>query len=268
MDVPLLQQIYDCRSLHGSRCDESAILNLTLQIVIPVYNEAENFPHLHQAISCSIRVPFIANIIYDFDEDTTVPVVRRVIENGDTRFRLLKNTVKRGVVGALLTGFRSVSEGPVLVVMGDLSDDLTKVEPMLELYREGWHIVAPSRYMRGGKLIGGPFLKRNLSRWAGRSLRLLRGLPTSDPTNAFKLYDAQMLHSLNLESDGGFELGLEITVKAFLAGYRIAQIPATWTDRTAGESRFRLWHWLPKYLRWYSYAFRKRSAGPRALAPR
>ena len=69
-----------------------------------------------------------------------------------------------------------------------------------------------------------------------------------------------MLNALKLESSGGFEISLEITVKAFLAGYKITELPTTWRDRAHGSSRFRLWHWLPRYLRWYFYAFRPRSA--------
>lgn len=155
-----------------------------------------------------------------------------------------------------------MDDGPILVVMGDMSDDLQSVDQMLDLYGHGFDLVSASRYVKGGRVIGGPFLKRNLSRWAGRSLRLLRGMPTSDPTNAFKLYDAKMLRALTLESRGGFELSLEITVKAFLAAYRIAELPTTWRDRTCGQSRFRIWHWLPRYLHWYFYAFRPRA--PRA----
>lgn len=228
----------------------------TLSIVIPVYNEGANFSALYSALTTSIRSPFQACVVYDFDEDDTIPAVNAKIQEGDTRFHLLKNSVRRGVIGALLTGFSSVDKGPVLVVMGDMSDDLGDVDEMMKLYAQGFDLVAASRYMRGGRLIGGPFLKRNLSRWAGLSLRLLRGIPTSDPTNAFKLYDAQMLHNLSLESQGGFELSLEITVKAFLAGYRIAELPTTWSDRTQGQSRFRIWHWLPRYLHWYFHAFR------------
>ncbi len=227
-----------------------------LSIIVPVYNEAANFPALRAALVSAIRSPFEVFVIYDFDEDTTVPVVERVIAEGDTRFHLHKNSVRRGVVGALQSGFNLVSRGPVLVVMGDLSDDLGQVDEMVGLYHRGYHLVAASRYMPGGQLLGGPFIKRNLSRWAGRTLHWIRGLPTSDATNAFKLYDAEMLNSLKLESRGGFEISLEITVKAFLAGYRITELPTTWRDRTAGKSRFRLWHWLPLYLRWYSYAFR------------
>lgn len=230
-----------------------------LHIIVPVYNEGANFPALRSAITSAIHSAFEVFVVYDFDEDNTIPAVREVIQQGDTRFHLIKNSVGRGVVGALRTGFGAVSRGPVLVVMGDLSDDLGKVDEMVRLYHQGFHLVAASRYMPGGELQGGPFLKRNLSKFAGLTLRWIRGLPTSDATNAFKLYDAEMLNALKLESHGGFELSLEITVKAFLAGFRIVEIPTIWRDRTAGESRFRLWHWLPLYLHWYFYAFRPRS---------
>jgi dolichol-phosphate mannosyltransferase len=230
-----------------------------LHIIVPVYNEGDNFPALRSALQ-AIRSPAEILIVYDFDQDSTIPAVNHAIQEGDRSFHLVKNTVRQGVVGALQTGFNFVKRGPVLVIMGDVSDDLSQVDDMIQLYNQGYHIVAPSRYMRGGKLVGGPLLKGTLSRWAGLTLHWLRGLPTSDATNAFKLYDAEMLNSLKLESAGGFEISLEITVKAFLAGYRIAEIPTTWRDRTRGKSRFRLWHWLPRYLRWYFYAFRPRSA--------
>ena len=102
-----------------------------------------------------------------------------------------------------------------------------------------------------------------MSRMAGVSLYYLRGLPTHDATNAFKIYDAAMLHAMQIESEHGFELNLELTVKAFLTGHRIVELPAVWRDRTTGESRFRLWKWLPHYLRWYFFAFqRKQPSAP------
>ncbi len=76
--------------------------------------------------------------------------------------------------------------------------------------------------------------------------------------------DMDMLKSFAIESRRGFELNLEITVKAFLAGYRIAELPSRWKDRSHGESRFRLWAWLPSYLRWYFYAYRPRLAVAKA----
>jgi dolichol-phosphate mannosyltransferase len=230
-----------------------------LSVVIPVFNEGANFGRLWQGLS-AVDAAFRAFVVYDFDGDDTVPVVRRIQETGERRLRLLKNSVGRGVVGAIRSGFQQVDSGPVLVLMADLSDDLNDLARMLELYREGYDVVVGSRYMPGGRIIGGPLLKKSLSRAAGVSLHYLRGIPTHDATNAFKLYDAEMLKTMVLESTQGFSLNLEITVKAFLAGYPIAEVPTTWTDRTSGESRFRLWKWLPAYLRWYFHAFRPRFA--------
>jgi len=130
---------------------------------------------------------------------------------------------------------------------------------------QGYDLVCGSRYMKGGRLIGGPFFKQALSRFSGLSLHYLRGIPTHDATNSFKLYDAVMVRTLTVESVAGFELGLELTAKAFLNGYRIAEIPSTWRDRTEGSSRFRIFQWLPHYLKWYFYAFQPmRRQGPAA----
>jgi hypothetical protein len=112
--------------------------------------------------------------------------------------------------------------------------------------------------MRGGHQYGGPLLKRILSRVAGLSLHYLSGLPTRDTTNAFKMYRTARLRSLQIEGAGGFEISIQITVKAWLAGWGIVEVPATWTDRVAGESKFRLWKWLPRYLRWYVFALKGR----------
>jgi len=122
-------------------------------------------------------------------------------------------------------------------------------------------VVCGSRYMKGGRQTGGPLLKRLLSRTAGLTLNLLAGVPTKDVTNSFKMYRTAFLQSLTFESTGGFEIGMEAVVKAYVAGGRIAEVPSVWTDRIEGESRFRLWKWLPNYLRWYLYAFRGRLNG-------
>jgi dolichol-phosphate mannosyltransferase len=230
-----------------------------LTIIIPVYNEGAGFEDLWRELDTHLQFPFRALVVYDFDEDNTVPAVKAVITRGEKRLILVKNNIRRGVVGALLTGFNQVESGPLLVVMADLSDDLAQVGRMLELYRQGYHVVAGSRYMKGGRIVNGPVLKQGLSRMAGVSLCWFRRIPTHDATNAFKIYDSSMLKQFTLESQGGFELNLEITVKAFLAGFRIIETPSVWRDRTQGKSKFKLWTWLPHYLRWYFYAFRPRT---------
>ncbi|MFZ2513029.1 MAG: glycosyltransferase [Candidatus Saccharimonadales bacterium] len=228
--------------------------NPGLSIVIPVYNEGENFPALYKELESKIPVSRRTIVVYDFDEDTTVPVVKKY-QKKDKDLILHKNTRGRGALNALLSGFDYVKSGPVLVVMADLSDDLTVVEAMYQKYISGADVVCGSRYMRGGRQIGGPLFKRTLSRVAGISLYYLRGLPTHDVTNNFKLYRKEMLETITIESTGGFEVAMEITVKAFRSGYKISEVPSTWRDRTAGEANFKLFKWLPSYLRWYFYAF-------------
>ena len=164
------------------------------------------------------------------------------------------------MVGAIRTGFNQVEHGPVLVVMADLSDDLSQVDAMLDYYRQGYQVVVGSRYMRGGRLLDAPRLKGLMSRLAGLTLHWFRRIPTHDATNAFKLYDSQILKCMTIQSKAGFELNLELTVKAFLAGYSMANSYHL-ARRTQGESRFRVWAWLPLYLKWYFYAFRPRSPG-------
>ncbi len=229
-----------------------------LTIVIPVFNEGANFKALWWEIASAIRTPFKAIIVYDFDEDDTLPAVAEVVAGGESRITLRRNAYGRGVTGAIKTGLEAVEAGPVLVTMADLSDDLTQVDQMYTLYQQGFDLVCGSRYMPGGSLIGGPFFKQALSRTSGLTLRYFRGIPTHDATNSFKLYDAAMVREVSVESVAGFELGLELTVKAYLHGYRIAEIPSTWRDRSAGTSKFRLFKWLPHYLKWYFYAFQPR----------
>ncbi|MGD0045073.1 MAG: glycosyltransferase, partial [Isosphaeraceae bacterium] len=95
----------------------------TLALIVPVYNEAENFPALLAEIEQHIPPPFVLHVVYDFDEDTTVSVVRRLAEDRPW-LRLLKNRLGRGVVAAIKTGFQEIGKGPALVIMADLSDDL------------------------------------------------------------------------------------------------------------------------------------------------
>jgi dolichol-phosphate mannosyltransferase len=222
-----------------------------LSVVIPVYNEGENVaPTLRGVVEQTRTRPLEVLVVHDFDEDTTVPVVKR-LQAELPELRLHKNTLGRGVLNAMKSGLRAARAPFVLITMGDGSDNPADIDPMYELARGGADVVAGSRYMRGGHQVGGPLLKRTMSRAAGLSLHWIGGLPVHDATSNFRLYSKRLLNQVTIESVGGFELGLELTVKAYRLGMRVAEVPTTWRDRTAGQSRFRLWQWLPRYLHWY-----------------
>lgn len=233
-----------------------------LDIIVPVYNEKDNIRRTIEAIENKVKTSHNILVIYDFEEDNTLPVVKDLLAK-QANLMLLKNMFGRGVLNAIKAGFAAAKNEAVLVTMADLSDDLGDVDKMYKKIEiEGDDIVCGSRYMKGGEQIGGPPLKSFLSRMAGLSLYYLFGFPIHDVSNSFKMYRKAVLDKIKIESTGGFELGMEIVVKAYKNGYKIAELPTRWTDRTAGQSRFMFWRWLPKYLRWYFYAVRGKTSVP------
>ena len=201
---------------------------------------------------------------------STLPYADKVAAD-DSRVRTLLNTYGRGPGNAIRYGIEHAAAPVAVVTMADGSDDPRQIDPLALLVGRGVVVAAASRYMPGGHQVGGPPLKRLLSRVAGLTLHWFAGVPTHDPTNNFKLYARRFLDTVTIESTAGFELALELTVKATLAGRRVAEVPTTWRDRTAGESNFQLRKWLPHYLHWYRVAFvgrwsRRRRGGRTAQA--
>src|SRR5207302_6352661 len=189
-----------------------------LSVVVPVYNEGENVvPTLRGVIERTHTRPLEVLVVYDFDADTTVPVVER-LQAELPELRLHRNDVGRGVVNALKSGLAAAGAPFVLVTMGDASDDPGDIDAMYALAHGGADVVAGSRYVKGGHQVGGPLLKRTMSRTAGLSLHWLGGLPIHDATSNYRLYSKRLLERVTIESSGGFELGLELTVKAYALG--------------------------------------------------
>jgi dolichol-phosphate mannosyltransferase len=221
-----------------------------LSLVVPVFNEAANIEEFVRAVEGAVREPHEILIVYDFSEDDTLPVLEGM-QPPCASVRLVRNDLGRGVLNALKAGFKASRGDVVVVTMADCSDEPGDIPTLAALVRSGADVAVGSRYMRGGKQLGGPLLKRSLSRLASLSLHWLAGLPTHDATNNFRAYSRRMVDQIPIEATTGFVLALELTLKAHWRGWTIREIPTIWRDRTAGKSRFRLWGWLPHYLRWY-----------------
>ena len=231
--------------------------DVVLTMVMPVFKEGDTVEPVIRALTQDVKTPHEILVVYDFDEDPTVPVIER-LSSDLPAVRGLRNDLGRGVLNAMKAGIAAARGDFILITMSDGSDEPKIVDGMVAKARAGADVVAASRYMRGGHQIGGPRLKRLMSRTAGLTLHWFAGVPTHDPTNNFKLYSRRFLDAVTIDSTAGFELALELTVKATLAGRGVAEVPTTWRDRTAGESNFKLRKWLPHYLHWYGVAFRGR----------
>jgi dolichol-phosphate mannosyltransferase len=237
----------------GAAADQAGQpVSAPLTVIVPVYNEGKNFREWWAQAAPHLPAGARVRVVYDFEEDDTLPVVRELAAQG-APIEPLRNA-KKGVLGALTTGLRSVEEGAVLVSMADLSDDFAIIPKMVEAHAAGAAVVVASRYMKGGKQIGGGLVKAGLSRLGGLTLKWVAGFPAHDATNNFRLYDARLLRAIDFESEGGFELAFEITLKAWMRRERVVEVPATWRDRVHGESRFNFRKWLPKYARLWAKA--------------
>lgn len=225
---------------------------MKISIIIPVYHEEKTIIKVLKKINRHVKTNNEILVIYDKDNDPTFNVVKKY-KTKKSNIKLIKNSTNSGigVMNAIKTGILKSKAEVLVITMADLSDDITQVDQMYALIKKGYDIICPSRYVKYGKKIGGPFIKTLLSRVAGLSLYYIFKVPTHDSTNAFKMYRRKIFKDIKIESTGGFEYSLEIVLKAYKKGYKITEIPTIWKDREEGKSRFKLIKWLPNYIKTY-----------------
>ncbi len=228
-----------------------------ITVVVPCYNEGSDITDFLTRLFDSITMPCEVLAVYDSPDDSTLPFLEQYARE-DPRVVPTLNTYGPGPACALRFGLDNAQAPIVVVTMADGSDDPQQVEQLARLVERGVVVAAASRYVKTGQQVGGPVLKRILSRGAGLSLYWFARVGTRDATNSFKAYDRDFIQRVGIESDTGFELGLEMVAKARRYRLPVAELPTIWLDRTVGASNFQVWSWLPRYLRWYRYAF-----GPR-----
>lgn len=222
-------------------------------VVIPAYNEGENIVKTIQDLTNLYGSKINLLVVVDFDEDSTIAHFQS-IKKPDC-YKLIIQNYGPGPANAIRYGIDQVKTDCVTVMMADGSDDIRAIFELSNLVNRGVAVACASRYMSGGQQIGGQRFKKFLSRSAGKSLFILAGIGTNDPTNSFKSYSRDFLAQVSIESRSGFEIGIELVSKAHRLGLPVAEIPTIWLDRTSGDSRFQIAKWAPKYLRWYFFCF-------------
>lgn len=228
-----------------------------VSIIVPVFNEGDLVIPLLERVLESVSMPCEVLAVYDTVEDTTRPFLEEMAEK-EPRLVPTLNTYGRGPAHAMRFGFDQARAPVVVVTMADGSDDPTQIEPLVRLVERGVVVAAASRYTHGGQQVGGPFMKGMLSRVAGMSLFSVARVGTHDATNSFKAYDREFVQEVGIESDAGFEMGLELVAKARRHRRPVAELSTIWLDRGTGQSNFQLKAWIPRYLRWYRFAFGRR----------
>lgn len=225
-----------------------------VSVVIPAYNEGVGVVSVLERVGAAVTLPCEIVVVVDTSDDSTIPFVEQVGAS-DRRIRVIVNTYGRGPANAIRYGIDQALAPVVVVTMADGCDDPHQIDALTRLVDRGVVVASASRYARSGQQVGGPFLKGFISRMAGLTLFYFARVGTRDATNSFKAYSKAFIEKVGIESDQGFEIGIELVSKARRYRQPVAEIPTIWLDRAFGTSNFKLVAWLPRYIRWYFYAF-------------
>ena len=227
---------------------------MLLTIVIQARNEEKCLLVTIRELEQVLKIPHRVIVVDDYSNDRTVDVAKElVVEYSNIEFT--KNDLGPGFTNAIKKGFSQIDRGVVVVVMADRCNEPSTIVDMYKKINEGFDIVCGSRYMKGGRREERSF-QGFLSWLVGFSLRIIISMPVHDCSNAFKMYKKKLLDSIEIK-EVGFASSLEITVKAFIGGYKITEVPTYSKKREAGKSKFQIINAGKNYAYWFFWSIFK-----------
>lgn len=216
---------------------------MKLSIVIPAYNEeesiAETIHEIEQTLH-QIKIDHEVFVVNDNSKDNT----EKVLEELSKVYPTLRYETNKGPNGfgyAVRYGLERFSGDCVAVMMADLSDSPYDLVKFYTTMLEGnYDCVFGSRFVRGGKTIDYPPVKKIINRIANLIVRLVMRIDYNDATNAFKLYRRHTIEGIKPFLAPHFNLTLELPLKAIIRGYSYAVVPNSWTNRKYGVSKLKI----------------------------
>lgn len=207
-------------------------------VVVPTHNEAANIQQILGRLHEHVPAADVL-VIDDASTDDTRALARAALRQND---RLVERDLKQGLGNAYRHAFQiGLDEGYDLLVEidADMSHDPAVLPTMLSVAGHGVAVVIGSRYIPGGSVVGWPRRRLWLSRWANRYTAIALGLAINDATAGYRVYRADALRSLDLGDvqASGYGFQIEMTYRAVRSGMSVVEIPITFRDRVAGESK-------------------------------
>jgi dolichol-phosphate mannosyltransferase len=210
-------------------------------VVLPTYNEIENLERILGAITETLPQGNVL-VVDDGSPDGTGQLADTIAAR-EPRVSVLHRAGKEGLGPAYRAGFRWVLDRPetdaVVQMDADFSHDPRDLPRLLAPLMAGADLVLGTRYIAGGGTVGWPLYRQLISRGGTTFARTVLLLPYRDLTGGFKAWRRELLDSIRLRDIGvsGYGFQVETTWWAHRRGARIAQVPITFRERTAGRSK-------------------------------
>lgn len=211
-------------------------------VIIPTYNEKENVEKIIRKVM-SLEGDFHILIVDDGSPDGTADIVRNLQQEFPASLHLVCRSGKLGLGTAYIFGFKWALQNNYAFIFEMDADFSHNPEDLIRLHHacahEGADLAIGSRYVKGGKLVNWPFDRKLISKGGAIYTRLITWMPVQDPTAGFICYRKEVLERISLDQVQfvGYAFQVEMKYRAWKAGFKIKEVPITFTDRTEGVSK-------------------------------
>jgi len=213
-------------------------MNRTL-VVVPTYNERENLPPLAQRL-LALPVPVDMLVVDDNSPDGTGQLADELAAKHPS-VHVLHRKEKNGLGRAYIAGFKWALERDyefVFELDGDFSHNPEDI-PMFLQAAQNADLVVGSRYLNGIRIMNWPLSRLMLSKSAAAYVRIITGMPITDPTGGYKCFRRRALEASKLDEvhSNGYSFQIEMTHKLWRQGMKVVEVPIVFTERFQGHSK-------------------------------
>jgi dolichol-phosphate mannosyltransferase len=212
-------------------------------VIIPTYNEKENAAAIIAAVM-QLEGAFHVLIVDDGSPDGTAQIVKDLAQQKYAgRLHIIERSGKLGLGTAYITGFKWAIQNGYDYIFEMDADFSHNPKDLIRLFdachNGGADISVGSRYVKGGKLENWPADRIFISKGASFYTRLITWMPIKDTTAGFMCYKRHVLEALPLDEIRfiGYAFQIEMKYRSWKKGFKIKEVPITFTDRILGASK-------------------------------
>jgi len=211
-------------------------------VIIPTYNEKENIEFIIRKVF-SLPQLFEVLVIDDGSPDGTAEIVKTLQQEFPDKLHLEQRTGKLGLGTAYIHGFKYAIARSYNFIFEMDADFSHNPDDLIRLYdacaNQGYDLAVGSRYVKGVNVVNWPMSRVLMSYFASKYVRFITGIPIHDTTAGFKCFKREVLETINLNEIRfvGYAFQIEMKFTSWKFGFKLAEIPIIFTDRTLGESK-------------------------------